>query len=126
MAQLGAPDPPGASGAGRPRRLLDLYVRQLAADAPVCSSLGREYRDDGLTVIGVQTPEFGFERDVDNIVAQSHDFGVEYPVAVDSDYAVWRTFSNHFWPAVYIADGEGRIRYHHFGEGEYAMTEMAV
>jgi len=79
-----------------------------------------------LTVIGVQTPEFGFERDVDNIVAQSHDFGVEYPVAVDSDYAVWRTFSNHFWPAVYIADGEGRIRYHHFGEGEYAMTEMAV
>ena len=79
-----------------------------------------------MTVIGVQTPEFGFERDVDNIVAQSHDFGVEYPVAVDSDYAVWRTFSNHFWPAVYIADGEGRIRYHHFGEGEYAMTEMAV
>jgi thiol-disulfide isomerase/thioredoxin len=92
------------------------YVRAWAA----------KYRDDGLTVIGVHTPEFGFERDVDNIVAQSRNFGVEYPVAVDSDYAVWRAFENHFWPAVYIADGEGRIRYHHFGEGEYAMTEMAV
>jgi thiol-disulfide isomerase/thioredoxin len=92
------------------------YVRAWAA----------KYRDDGLTVIGVHTPEFGFERDVDNIVAQSRNFGVEYPVAVDSDYAVWRAFENHFWPAVYIADGEGRIRYHHFGEGEYAMTEMVI
>jgi thiol-disulfide isomerase/thioredoxin len=92
------------------------YVRAWAA----------KYRDDGLTVIGVHTPEFGFERDVDNIVAQSRNFGVEYPVAVDSDYAVWRAFANHFWPAVYIADAEGRIRHHHFGEGEYAQTEMVV
>jgi thiol-disulfide isomerase/thioredoxin len=92
------------------------YVRAWAA----------KYADLGLTVIGVHTPEFGFERDVDNIVEQSRDFGVEYPVAVDSAYAVWRAFSNHYWPAVYLADGEGRIRYHHFGEGEYAMTEMAV
>jgi thiol-disulfide isomerase/thioredoxin len=92
------------------------YVRAWAA----------KYRDDGLTVIGVHTPEFGFERDLDNVVAQSRQLGVEYPIAVDSDYGVWRAFANHYWPAVYVADTEGRIRYHHFGEGEYAMTEMVI
>jgi hypothetical protein len=85
-----------------------------------------KYRDLGLTLIGVHTPEFGFEHDVDNVIAQSRTFGVEYPIAVDSDYGVWEAFANHFWPAVYIADAEGRIRYHHFGEGEYAMTEMVI
>ena len=85
-----------------------------------------KYADAGLTVIGVHTPEFGFERNLDNIVAHSRTFGVKYPIAVDSDYGVWRAFDNHFWPAVYIADGEGRIRHHHFGEGEYAQTEMAI
>jgi thiol-disulfide isomerase/thioredoxin len=84
------------------------------------------YRDSGLTIIGVHTPEFGFERDLDNVVAQSHALGVEYPIAVDSDYGVWRAFANNYWPAVYLADVDGRIRYHHFGEGEYAMIEMAV
>jgi thiol-disulfide isomerase/thioredoxin len=92
------------------------YVRAWAA----------KYRDKGLTVIGVHTPEFGFERNVDNIVAHSRTFGVDYPIAVDSDYGVWRAFDNHFWPAVYLADGEGRIRHHHFGEGEYAQTEMVI
>ena len=85
-----------------------------------------KYADAGLTVIGVHTPEFGFEQDIDNVVAQSRTFGVEYPIAVDSKYGVWEAFANHFWPAVYIADAEGRIRYHHFGEGEYAMIEMVV
>jgi thiol-disulfide isomerase/thioredoxin len=92
------------------------YVRAWAA----------KYGDQGLTVIGVHTPEFGFERNIDNIVAQSRTFAVEYPIAVDSDYAVWRAFGNHFWPAVYVADAEGQIRYHHFGEGEYAQTEMMI
>ena len=77
-------------------------------------------------MIGVHTPEFGFEHDVDNVIAQSRALGVEYPVAIDSDYGVWRAFANHFWPAIYLADAQGRIRYHHFGEGEYAMTEMAI
>jgi thioredoxin family protein len=72
------------------------------------------------------TPEFGFERSIDNVVAHSRAFGADYPIAVDSDYAVWRAFANHFWPAVYIADTDGRIRYHHFGEGEYSMTEMVI
>ena len=85
-----------------------------------------KYADAGLTVIGVHTPEFGFERDIDNVVARSRGFGVEYPIAIDSDYGVWTAFANHFWPALYVADSEGRIRYHHFGEGEYAMTEMVV
>jgi thiol-disulfide isomerase/thioredoxin len=85
-----------------------------------------KYADAGLTVIGVHAPEFGFERNIDNVIAQSRTFGVEYPIAVDSDYGVWEAFANHFWPAVYIADAEGRIRYHHFGEGEYAMIEMVV
>lgn len=85
-----------------------------------------KYRDQGLTIIGVHTPEFGFERTVDNIVEQSRILGVTYPVAVDSDYGVWQAFANHFWPAVYVADAEGRIRYHHFGEGEYARTEMVI
>jgi hypothetical protein len=79
-----------------------------------------------LTIVGVHTPEFGFERDLDNIVANTRDFGVEYPVAIDSDYGVWQAFANHFWPAVYLADSQGRIRFHHFGEGEYAMTEMVI
>ena len=92
------------------------YVRAWAA----------KYGDLGLTVIGVHTPEFGFEHNVDNVIAQSRTFGVEYPIAIDSDYVVWEAFANHFWPALYIADAEGRIRYHHFGEGEYPMAEMVV
>jgi thiol-disulfide isomerase/thioredoxin len=93
---------------------------------PYVRAWDAKYRDLGLTVIGVHTPEFGFEHDVDNIVAQSRTFGVEYPIAIDSDYGVWQAFANHFWPALYIADADGRIRYHHFGEGEYAMAEMVV
>jgi thiol-disulfide isomerase/thioredoxin len=92
------------------------YVREWAA----------KYHDHGLSVIGVHTPEFGFERNVDNVTAAAREMGVDYPIALDSDYAVWGAFSNRFWPALYIADGQGRIRYHHFGEGEYAMSEMAV
>jgi thiol-disulfide isomerase/thioredoxin len=93
---------------------------------PYIRAWAGKYRDAGLTVIGVHTPEFGFERDIDNVVAHTRTFGVEYPIAVDSDYAVWRNFANHFWPAVYIADAAGRIRHHHFGEGEYAQTEMVI
>jgi thiol-disulfide isomerase/thioredoxin len=92
------------------------YVRAWAA----------KYADAGLTVVGVHTPEFGFEHDVDNIIAQARALRVPYPIAIDSDYGVWRAFANHYWPAVYLADGQGRIRFHHFGEGEYAMTEMAI
>lgn len=93
---------------------------------PYLRAWAAKYADAGLTIVGVHTPEFGFERTVSNIVDQSRAFGVDYPVAIDSDYGVWTAFANHFWPAVYIADVEGRIRYHHFGEGEYAAQEMVV
>src|SRR5918999_6257894 len=92
------------------------YVREWAA----------KYHDQGLRVVGVHTPEFRFERNVDNVIAAAREMSVDYPIALDSNYAVWRAFANQFWPALYIADAESRIRYHHFGEGEYAMTEMVI
>jgi thiol-disulfide isomerase/thioredoxin len=93
---------------------------------PYVRAWNAKYREKGLTIVGVHTPEFGFERTIDNIVKQAGVFGVGYPIAVDSEYGVWRAFANHFWPAVYIADAQGRIRYHHFGEGEYQMQEMVI
>jgi thiol-disulfide isomerase/thioredoxin len=93
---------------------------------PYIRAWATKYRDHGLTVIGVHTPEFGFERDVDNVVPRAKEFGVDYPIALDSNYGVWQAFANHFWPAVYVADADGRIRNHHFGEGEYAITEMVI
>jgi thiol-disulfide isomerase/thioredoxin len=93
---------------------------------PYLRAWAAKYREAGLTVVGVHTPEFGFERTISNVIVQTRSFEVDYPVAVDSEYAVWRAFENHFWPAVYIADAQGQVRYHHFGEGEYAMTEMVI
>jgi thiol-disulfide isomerase/thioredoxin len=93
---------------------------------PYVRAWAEKYAGHGLTVVGVHTPEFGFEHDVENVQSQVRELGVDYPVAVDNDYGVWTAFANHYWPAVYIADPEGRIRYHHFGEGEYAMTEMVI
>jgi thiol-disulfide isomerase/thioredoxin len=85
-----------------------------------------KYRDQGLVVVGVHTPEFPFERDADNVRWAAKYQRVEYPIALDPDYAVWRAFANNYWPAVYIADAEGRIRHNHFGEGGYVECEMAV
>jgi thiol-disulfide isomerase/thioredoxin len=85
-----------------------------------------KYEDQGLVVVGVHTPEFPFERDADNVRWAAKHQRVEYPIALDPDYAVWRAFANNYWPAVYIADAEGRIRHNHFGEGGYVECEMAV
>ena len=85
-----------------------------------------KYKDQGLVVIGVHTPEFEFEKNVDNIRPALKRFRVEYPVAVDSNYAIWDAFGNRYWPAVYVADAKGNIRYHHFGEGEYERTEAVI
>lgn len=93
---------------------------------PYLKAWAEKYADVGLTIVGVHTPEFGFEHELRNVIAQSGALGVQYPIAVDSDYGVWNEFANHYWPAVYIADAEGRLRYHHFGEGEYARTEMVI
>jgi thiol-disulfide isomerase/thioredoxin len=85
-----------------------------------------KYEDQGLVVVGVHTPEFPFEHDVDNVREAAKEMRVEYPIALDGDYRVWRAFDNHYWPAVYIADMEGRIRHHHFGEGGYEECERVV
>jgi thiol-disulfide isomerase/thioredoxin len=85
-----------------------------------------KYEDRGLVVVGVHTPEFPFEHDVDNIREAAREMQVDYPIAVDSDYGVWRAFNNMYWPAVYIADADGRIRHHQFGEGMYDECEHAI
>jgi thiol-disulfide isomerase/thioredoxin len=94
--------------------------------APYIRAWDAKYRGQGLTIVGVHTPEFGFEHDLDNVTREVAGLGVSYPVAVDSDYGIWRAFSNHFWPAIYLGDAGGRLRHHHFGEGEYAQTEMVI
>jgi thiol-disulfide isomerase/thioredoxin len=93
---------------------------------PYVRAWAEKYRDHGLVVVGVHTPEFDFERDVDSIRRSTERRGIDYPVAVDSDYAVWRLFANQYWPALYFADAEGAIRHHHFGEGEYESSERAI
>ena len=85
-----------------------------------------KYEAQGLVVVGVHTPEFPFERDADNVRRAAEEMRVEYPIALDPDYEIWDAFANHYWPAVYIADAEGRIRYHHFGEGSYEECERVV
>jgi thiol-disulfide isomerase/thioredoxin len=85
-----------------------------------------KYRVQGLVVVGVHTPEFPFERDADNVQWAAADQRVEYPIALDPEFAVWRAFSNNYWPAVYIADVEGTIRHMHFGEGGYKECELVI
>ena len=84
------------------------------------------YRDKGLVVIGVHAPEFAFERDPANVRKAVADLGIRYPVALDNNLAIWRAFNNRYWPAHYLADAEGQIRYHHFGEGKTDETEAAI
>ena len=77
-------------------------------------------------MIGVHTPEFRFEHDLGNVRRAVRDMRIDYPVAIDNDYAVWSAFDNHYWPALYFADAQGRIRHHQFGEGEYQRSEMVI
>jgi len=85
-----------------------------------------KYKDAGLVVIGVHTPEFAFEKDRSNVEKALRDLKVTYPVALDNDYNIWRAFNNQYWPAHYFIDAKGRIRYHHFGEGEYGESELVI
>jgi len=93
---------------------------------PYVEAWARKYKDQGLVVIGVHTPEFAFERDPANVAKAVHDLGVTYPVAIDNDHAIWRAFNNEYWPAHYFIDAQGRIRAHHFGEGDYAGSERII
>jgi thiol-disulfide isomerase/thioredoxin len=98
------------------------WLRQL----PYLRAWAGKYSGHGLVLIGVHTPEFSFEHNPDNVRRAAADMGVTYPVATDNDYAVWQAFGNHYWPALYFADAQGRIRHHHFGEGKYGQSEMVI
>jgi len=93
---------------------------------PYVKAWAEKYRDQGLVVIGVHAPEFAFERDVGNVTKAMKDLGINYPVAIDNEFKIWRAFNNEYWPAHYFADAQGRIRYHHFGEGAYDESERVI
>ena len=84
------------------------------------------YRNKGLTVIGVHTPEYDHEKVPANVQATVQRFGLEYPIALDNDYATWNAYGNRFWPALYLIDAQGRVVYRHYGEGSYAETEAQI
>src|ERR1700678_290875 len=93
---------------------------------PYVEGWAQKYKDAGLVVIGVHTPEFAFEKERSNVEKAVRDLKITYPVAIDSDYKIWQAFNNEHWPAHYFIDGKGRIRYHHFGEGEYDESERVI
>lgn len=93
---------------------------------PWVRAWSQAYRDDGLVVVGVHTPEFRFERDLDLIREATIDRGIDFPIAVDDDYGIWSAFGNHYWPALYFVDREGIIRGSHFGEGSYEKSERLI
>jgi thiol-disulfide isomerase/thioredoxin len=122
----------------RPLKTTDLRGKVLLVDfwtytcinwrrtLPYLRAWDAKYRQHGLVVLGVHTPEFAFEHDVENVRQASKEMGIEYPIAIDSDYALWRAFNNQYWPAIYLADESGNIRYHKFGEGDYEQSERTI
>jgi cytochrome c biogenesis protein CcdA/thiol-disulfide isomerase/thioredoxin len=93
---------------------------------PYVRAWAEKYKDHGLVVIGVHAPEFAFERNVANVKAALGTFKIGYPVAIDNEYKIWRSFENEYWPAHYFIDGNGKVRHHHFGEGEYDESEQII
>src|SRR3954464_7864681 len=93
---------------------------------PYVRAWSQAYRDDGLIVVGVHTPEFTFEHDIGGVRRATEERAIDYPVAVDNDYEVWSAFANHYWPALYFADADGVIRDQHFGEGHYEQSERLI
>jgi thiol-disulfide isomerase/thioredoxin len=98
------------------------WLRQL----PYLRAWAGKYSGRGLVLIGVHTPEFPPERDFDNVRRAVQEMQIDYPVATDNNYSVWRAFDNHYWPALYFADARGRLRHHYFGEGGYGQSEMVI
>ena len=93
---------------------------------PYVRAWAEKYKDQGLVVIGVHTPEFAFEKSEANVRQNIQRLGIAYPVAMDNDFAIWRAFRNQYWPAHYFIDAKGQIRHHHFGEGDYAGSERVI
>ena len=93
---------------------------------PYVRAWAEKYKDHGLVVIGVHTPEFAFEKDIDKVRGAARELKVDYPIVLDNDYAIWRAFNNNYWPALYFIDAQGRMRHHHFGEGAYEQSERML
>jgi thiol-disulfide isomerase/thioredoxin len=93
---------------------------------PYVRAWAEKYREHGVVTIGVHSPEFSFEHDLENVRRAARDMRVDYPIAIDNDFAIWRAFTNHYWPALYLVDAQGHLRYHHFGEGAYELSEMLL
>ena len=93
---------------------------------PYVRAWAEKYQNQGLAVIGVHSPEFAFEKNLDNVRRAARDMRVNYPIAIDSDHAIWRAFKNEYWPALYFVDAQGRIRHHYFGEGDYEQSEKII
>jgi len=93
---------------------------------PYVRAWAEKYKDHGLVVIGVHAPEFSFEKSVDNVRWAAKDMRIDYPIVLDNDHAIWRAFSNEYWPALYFVDAKGRIRHHVFGEGQYEQSEAVI
>jgi hypothetical protein len=93
---------------------------------PYVRAWARTYRDRGLVVVGAHAPEFAFERELDGVRRAMAAMGVEHPIVLDNEYAIWTAFGNRYWPALYLLDGDGRVRHSHFGEGAYAESETAI
>jgi cytochrome c biogenesis protein CcdA/thiol-disulfide isomerase/thioredoxin len=122
--------PPVTSGALRGKVVLvDFWTYSCInclRSLPYVKAWSEKYRNSGLVVIGIHTPEFPFEKDESNVRKAVRDLGVLYPVAMDNDYRIWRSFNNRYWPAHYFIDATGRIRFHHFGEGNYEESEKWI
>ena len=95
-------------------------------ELPYMKAWSAKYKEAGLVVIGVHAPEFGFERDSANVKNAVSELKIAYPIPIDSNHSIWTSFRNEYWPADYIIDGKGRIRYHHFGEGDYEQSERVI
>jgi thiol-disulfide isomerase/thioredoxin len=122
-------EPPGLAGLGGHVVLVNFWTLTCInwlRQEPYVRAWSQAYRDDGLIVIGVHTPEFSFEREPDRVRQAVKEREIDYPVALDNDYAIWRAFDNHYWPALYFVDADGIIRDDHFGEGRYEQSERVI
>ena len=126
MVEFGAADTAGSERQGGAGQFLDLQSYQLPACAAHVRAWAEKYRDYGLVVVGVHTPELAFERDIGNVRKAVARLKIDYPVVIDNDYEIWKAFGNEYWPAAYSVDAEGRIRHRHFGEHDYQNSERMI
>jgi thiol-disulfide isomerase/thioredoxin len=126
MAQLGAADGVGLRGKVVLVQFCTYSCVNWLRTLPYVRAWAERYRDDGLVVIGAHSPEFPFEHHVEKVRSALQAMGVDYPIAIDNDFAIWRAFGNQYWPALYVADAQGRLRDHHFGEGRYEGSERVI